>query len=146
MFTKNFIPTSKRSLAVLLLPLFALLIIACGGPPADSEWVVHEWDTSKPPSNIYFVIDTRYQAGYDEEVDPEGNATDCFVLAFDKQSTTDPHGKNHYSAMGRGPLDAYWSECSEYSAVDKPPLVINSIPPEFADQMGIELPDLSFMR
>lgn len=143
MFTKNYIPASKRSLAVLLLPLFALLIVACEAP-GDSEWVVHNLDTSKQPSNIYFVLDTRMQPGYTEEDDAYGDARDCYLLPFDKQSTSDLHGKNHYSAQG--PLDAFWSACEPYNSVDKPPLVINSIPPEFADQIGIELPDFAFLK
>ena len=144
MFTKNFIPTSKRSLTALLLPLVALLIVACGGPPGDDEWVSFHLDTSDQPETVYFILETKYQAGYDAEVDPEGHSTDCKLLPLNKQSTTDPHGKHHYSAMG--PLDAYWAECSKYDAVARPPLVINSIPSEFADQMGIELPTFSVSK
>jgi hypothetical protein len=138
MFTKSDIRTSKRSLAVLLLPLFALLIIACDAP-ADGEWVVHELDTSEQPETIYYILNTKMQPGYTEEDDQYGDATDCQLLPLNKQSTTDPHGKHHYSAMG--PLDAFWQQCNKFNAADKPPLVINSIPPEFAEQMGVEIPD-----
>ena len=143
MFTKNFIPASKRSLAVLLLPLLALLIVACDAP-GEGEWVAHDLDKSKQPDTIYYVLDTRMLPGYTEEDDPYGDARDCFLLPLDKQSTSDPHGKNHYSAQG--PLDAFWAACEPYGETDKPPLVINSIPPEFAEQMGVEIPDFTFLK
>ncbi len=101
-------------------------------------------DTTDQPNNVYYVLEDRTAAGYEKEDDQYGDARECLLLPFDKQSTSDPHGKNHYSAQS--PTNAFWQECGPYAAIDKPPLVINSIPPEFADQMGIELPDLPFLR
>jgi hypothetical protein len=143
MFTKSSHRTSVKALVLLLLPLIALTLIGCE-KPGKGEWVSFELDTSEQPETIYYILDTKMKLGYEEDDDPYGDARECFLLPLNKQSTTDPHGKHHYSAMG--PLDAWWQDCSKFNAVDRPPLVINSIPSEFAEQMGVELPDLPFLK
>jgi hypothetical protein len=135
MFTDTLDTTPRRVLAILLLT--AITLVACA-PPQSSDWVSHDDDLLDQPAFIYFVLESRtpegeVSSGYSDSDDQ------CRLLPLKKYDTTDPHGKHHYKSLTAG--DAIWDRCWDYNSEDKPPLVITSIPPEFADQMGVTIPN-----
>lgn len=91
---------------------------------------------------LYFVLKARSEDGKSIGLSSSDNTDKCLLLPLDKYEIVDPHGNNHYKA--RTAADTIWDRCWDYYNVDKPPLVIPSIPKEFADQMGVEFPEFIF--
>jgi hypothetical protein len=129
-----------RSLAMLLVAGFALILIACRSVEAGS-WVVHEPETGLKSSSIYHVLEKKSPFGVNEKnEDPDGYRRICLLLRFDEQSAADSaigsDGEERYAAQ---PLDdATWELCRELATTDKPLLVTSAIPGELAEELGIE--------
>ena len=124
---------SKRSLAVLLLPLLAYMLISCGSA-GEGSWVVLDSDDSDHPVNIYYMLEKKSPYGDNEKnEDPSGYQRICHLLPFEKQPTTNSDGKSEYASKLASETER--KTCRLYKEVKKPPLVASSIPSEYADRI-----------
>ncbi|NQW19464.1 MAG: hypothetical protein HQ477_01885 [Chloroflexi bacterium] len=145
MFTRIDASTLNRTLALLLLPLFGILLVAMScAPTRVDEWVELRGGDSDEPEFLYYVLKVRTPDDKDNRKGTAGSEDKCQLLPFKKYDIMDPHGKHHYAALTAN--DLIWVNCWDYDTTSKPPLVINSIPPEFADQMGIEIPQFTIIE
>ena len=143
MLMKNSGVPSNPKLITLLLPLFVILfaVISCA-PPSIDNWVQHDNTDVDNPAMIYYVLEAKDKDGKSIGSSSTDSTDDCRLLPLDRYETMDPHGNNHYKA--RTADKTIWDRCWDYYNTDKPPLVINSIPKEFAEQMSIEIPEFIF--
>ena len=124
--------------------MLGVIAAACGSP-GEGEWtqvrsIKADAKFDPEPARLYFIAKSKINPDYE---DNEGSGTvyendnaDCLGLEFVRRSNTDPHGKYLYEASELIP--SHWFPYSDLILMDKPPLVINSVPDDFAEQIGVE--------
>jgi len=70
----------------------------------------------------------------------EVRASACLGQEFVRTSNNDPTGKYIYEASELIP--SHWFPCSDPILMDKPPLVADSVPGDFAEQICVKKPEL----
>ena len=119
----------SRIISLLVLGAGFLVVIGACAPLSEGQFMA-EADAAEQPDTLYMVVDS-----WEGEEDLE-----CEVYEFKKMPTTDPHGKHHY-AGDRKTLSNPLTEvvfCDDYDERDRPPLVVNNVPPDFAEMVGVK--------
>ena len=104
----------QRTLAIVLLPIFALIASACSSVE-EGSWVTIENIDHRDDTSVYYVLEKKSPFGENEKnEDSQGYRRICLLLEF----IPNPTGNDGYSPL---PIDdREWHLCRELKLVEKP--------------------------
>ena len=130
------------------LVLLGLLAAASGGPGEGESTQARPSEANAKfgpqPARMCFIAKWKISLEYaDDEYSGavyENDDADCLGLEFVRTSNTEPNGKYIYEASELIP--SHWFPCRDLILMDKPPLVVDSAPDDFAEQICVKRPEL----
>jgi len=124
----------KLSIAILLLPILALVLISCKSV-GEGSWVTIDNIKDENSQSVYYLIEEKSPFGDLEKYeDSQGYRRICLVLEFAPDSGSG--GDATYTAELFD--DAAWELCRELVLADEPSYVAASVPTELRSEFGLD--------
>ena len=121
-------------MAVMLLPILALVLISCKSVE-EGSWVTIDNIEHKNDQNVYYMIEEKSPFGENEKYeDSQGYRRVCLLLEFAPDSGFG--GEATYTAEAFD--DAAWELCRELVLADEPSYVAASVPTELRGEFELD--------
>jgi hypothetical protein len=123
---------NKPSSIAILIPFFALLLVACSST-GEGSWVTNNDPLAASTDSVFYLMEEKSPFGENEKnEDSQGYRRICLLLEFAPPAA----GSDEWVVQ---PIDdAEWRLCRHLESADKPKFAASSIPAELRGKLGVD--------